>query len=133
VKLAKVNSESAGKDRTERLRRDRMVAQVLRVAHPNVQQVRLELKFKATGTITPAVQSHVMHPPARAFFLFPCPYADCGGSFNLTSAVGAALENPHHHAEGTMECSGLRSVSFSVKQPCGLQLIYSIDATYHPK
>jgi hypothetical protein len=133
VKLAKVNSESAGKDRTERLRRDRMVAQVLRVAYPNVEQVRLELKFKATGTITPAVQSHVMHPPARAFFLFPCPYADCGGSFNLTGAVNAALENPHHHAEGTMECSGLRSVSFSTKQPCGLQLIYSVDATYHPK
>ena len=133
MKLAKVNSESAGKDRTERLRRDRMVAQVIRVAYPNVEQVRLELKFKATGTITPAVQSHVMHPPARAFFLFPCPYADCGGSFNLTGAVDASLANPHHHAEGTMECSGLRSVSFSNKQPCGLQLIYSVDATYHSK
>jgi hypothetical protein len=133
VKLAKVTSETAGRDRTERLRRDRMTAQVLRVAHPNVQQVRLELTFKSTGAITPAVQSHVMHPPARAFFLFPCPYADCGGSFNLTSAVNAALDHPHHHAEGTMECSGQRSMSYSSKQACGLQLIYTVDATYHPK
>jgi hypothetical protein len=133
LKLAKPKPDSAGRERAERLRRDGMAAQPLRTAYPAVQYLRLELQFSGMGPITPALQAHVLHPPARAFFQFPCPYADCGGAFNLTSAVNVAMGDSRGHAAGTLECSGLRSVSLSAKQPCKLQVMYKVDATFHPK
>ena len=92
----------------ERLRRDRAAALPLRTAFPAVQQLRLELKFEGTTANIPAAQSHVLHPPARAFFGFPCPYADCDGQFDLTDAVSAVLANRATEAEGVLKCSGQR-------------------------
>src|SRR6266436_4256910 len=114
----------------ERLRRDRAAAQALRVAFPAVQHLRLELKFESTTSSTPTLQSHVLHPPARAFFEFPCPYSDCDGQFDLTGAVSAALADPVTQAEGMLECAGLRARDHASKQPCQLHLVYSITATY---
>jgi hypothetical protein len=133
MRLAKSNPEAAGQDRADRLRRDRSAAQVLRTAHPTVQQIGLELKFEGTGRLTPASQSHMLHPPARAFFEFPCPYADCGGSFNLTEAVNSVLTGASSHAEGMLGCAGSRPHTYATKQPCGLRLIYTVDAKFHPK
>src|SRR6201999_1785565 len=65
--------------RVERLRRDRAASKSLRVAFPAIQQLHLELKFAGTTANSPGAQSHVMHPPARAYFMFPCPYANCDG------------------------------------------------------
>jgi hypothetical protein len=115
-------------ERTERLRRDRAAALALRVAFPAVQQLRLELKFESSAN-TPAAQSHVLHPPARAFFEFPCPYADCDGQFDLNSAVNAALADPAHRAGGVLVCSGARARDHASKQPCQLHLIYTVTAT----
>src|SRR5205807_10286768 len=123
-------SAAARQERTERLRRDRAAAQALRVAFPAVQHLRLELKFESTTSSTPASQSHLLHPPARAFFEFPCPYADCDGQFDLTSAVNTALADPAHNAEGMLECSGLRAHDYASKRPCQLHLIYAVTATY---
>jgi hypothetical protein len=117
-------------ERAERLRRDRAAALALRVAFPDVQQLRLELQFGGSGNNQPAAQSHVMHPPARAFFAFPCPYADCDGQFDLTGAVNAALADASHRAEGVLECSGARPRDHLSKQPCQLNLVYKIDALY---
>jgi hypothetical protein len=113
---------------TERLRRDRATAQVLRAVFPAVQLLRLELKFEAAAN-TPASQSHLLHPPARAFFKFPCPYADCNGQFDLGSAVEAALAHPAHQVAGMMECSGARSRDHASKGPCQLRLNYTVTAT----
>jgi hypothetical protein len=114
----------------DRLRRDRAAALALRVAYPAVQQLRLELKFDGAATSTPASQSHLLHPPARAFFEFPCPYADCDGQFNLTSAVDRAVADPAHQADGMLECSGLRARDYASRQPCQLHLIYTVTATF---
>ncbi len=120
---------AAGRERRiDRLRRDRAAAQALRTVFPALQQLRLELTFEgASGA--PASQSHVLHPPARAFFEFPCPYADCDGLFNLTSAVNAALASATHRAEGVSECFGLRARDHASKQPCQLRLRYTVTAT----
>lgn len=119
----------ARQERADRLRRDRMAALTLRATFPAVQQIRLELRFEGTAN-TPASQAHVLHPPARAFFEFPCPYADCDGHFDLRSAVNGALAAPEHQTEGMLGCSGLRARDHALKQPCRLQLVYRIIATY---
>ena len=117
--------------RMERLRRDRAASQSLRVAFPAIQQLRLELRFAGATANSPGSQSHVMHPPARAFFTFPCPYANCDGQYDLTAAVKAALDDPAFRTEGSLECGGLRAQKYDSKQPCELHLLYTVTAM-HP-
>lgn len=133
MRLAKANPEAVGLARADRMRRDRSSAPVLRIAFPTIQQIHLELKFEGSGRLTPASQSHGMHPPARAYFEFPCPYANCGGSFDLTGAVNLALADEARHSEGVMECAGSRARDYASRQTCGLRLVYTIDATFHSK
>jgi len=128
VKLATRSAADTRQLRVERLRRDRAAAAALRVALPAVQLLHLELKFEGC-TNAPTSQSHLLHPPARAFFVFPCPYADCDGQFDLNSAVHAALADPAHRAEGMLECSGARAGERATRHPCQLRLKYKVTAT----
>jgi hypothetical protein len=103
----------------------------LREAFPTVQQLRLELKFEgAAAASIPAAQSHVLHPPARAFFAFPCPHADCDGQFDLTTAVGAELQNHTTEADGVLKCSGQRLDRRASRVPCELYLHYTLSVAY---
>lgn len=129
MRLTPLSPAWARHERAERLRRDRAAALELRAMYPMVEQLRLELTFEGTTTASPAAQVHVLHPPARAFFTYPCPYADCDGRFDLTEAVSAALASPQHHTEGTLECPGTRAGAHGSTQPCGLRLTYSVTAT----
>jgi hypothetical protein len=122
--------EASRQERVDRLRRERLAAHALRVAYPTLQQLRLELTFESPSPNTPAAQSHVLHPAARAFFEFSCPYADCDGGFDLTTAVNTALANMGGKARGVLECSGHRPERHSSRRPCKLQLTYAIAATY---
>ena len=117
-------------ERREWMRRDRAAAQPVRLMFPALKRLRLELEFSGAGPRLPAAQTHVLYPPARAFFEFQCPYADCDGRFDLTDAVNAALATPAHRATGTLECTGLRARDHLAKQPCSLYLGYTIQATY---
>ena len=128
MRLAPRSAADTRQQRTERMRRDRAAASALRVALPAVQLLHLELKFAGPAN-APTSQSHVMHPPARAFFVFPCPYADCDGQFDLDNAVRETLAEPAHRTQGTLECSGLRTRDHASKQPCQLQLHYEVKAT----
>jgi hypothetical protein len=119
----------------DRLRRERAAAPQLRVAFPGVQQLRLELKFEGVTTNIPASQSHVLHPPARAFFEFPCPYADCDGQFNLTGAVSLLLAERTSKAgtskaEGVLKCQGQRPDRRTIRASCQLHLNYEFIVTY---
>lgn len=123
----KLVASSTANSPAERMRRDRASAATLRAAFPNVELLRLELSFRAAAN-APTAQSHLLHPPARAFFRFPCPYADCDGQFDLASAVQAALADPAHQTQGRLECAGTRNHSDS-RRPCQLQLDYTVTAT----
>jgi hypothetical protein len=116
----------------DRLRRERAAAPQLRVAFPSVQLLRLELKFEGAKTNIPASQSHVLHPPARAFFEFPCPYADCDGQFDLTSAVNLVLADRISKAEGALQCQGHRPDRQTTRTPCQLHVNYEFTVTYSP-
>ena len=108
------------------MRRGRASALALRMAYPSVQQLRLDLNFE--GAHPPAAQSHLLYPPARAFFAFPCPHADCDGEFDLTAVVQRTVADKAHASRGTIVCSGLRAFDHGSKQPCGLHLNYSVTA-----
>jgi len=130
--LNPLTAAAAREERAGRLRRDRAAAQTVRSAFPLVQQLRLDMEFEgAAAANIPAAQSHVLHPPARAYFTFVCPYADCDGQFDLTEAVNAALADGSHQAEGVSQCSGARVGSSAAREPCLLRLVHKITATYH--
>jgi hypothetical protein len=131
VKLASGSCVDVRQERTECLRRDRAAARALRVAFPALRELRLELRFEDGGRNAPAFQLHIMHPPARAFFRFPCPHADCSGQFDLSFAVTDASDDPAKRSEGVLVCSGVRPRTFDSKQECRLQLFYGITAKEH--
>jgi len=118
--------------RMDQLRHDWAAARALRTAFPTVQQLRIELKFAEPGSSAPAPQSHVLYPPARAFFEYPCPYSDCNGQFNLTAAVTAAMSNETHQAGGALACGGSRGGDQS-KRPCVLRVAYEVTASLQQK
>jgi hypothetical protein len=130
MRLSPLSPEAARQERRERWRRDRNAAQTLRSAFPKVAQLRVDLTFHGTGPTTPASQSHVLHPPARAFFGFPCPYADCDGHFDLSAIATAALGGAVHLTEGALDCVGLRARDHASKQTCSLHLDYKITAEF---
>jgi len=118
--------------RMDQLRHDWAAARVLRAAFPTVRQLRIELKFAEPGSSAPTPQSHVLFPPARAFFAYPCPYADCNGQFDLADAVTAATSNAKHQAGGVLECGGSRGGDHS-KRSCLLRVLYEVTASFQQK
>ncbi|HVN45511.1 MAG TPA: hypothetical protein VMT66_09660 [Steroidobacteraceae bacterium] len=78
------------------------------------------------------MQSHTRHAAACAFFAFPCPYADCDGQFDLSTAVTNAVANPVHRTTGELQCSGTRIVRMGASELCGLRLDYTVTAACRP-
>lgn len=129
VRFVSPRNVDAHQQRIDQLRKDRAAAAPLRVAFPAIQHLRVELKFVGRNANPPGSQSHVLHPPARAFFTYPCPYANCDGQFDLSHAVNAALEDPSLRTEGILECAGRRAQKLDSRHPCQLRLLYTILAT----
>jgi hypothetical protein len=129
VRFVSSRNADATQLRLDQLRRDRASAVSLRVAFPAIQQLCVELKFAGNSANVPGSQSHILHPPARAFFVYPCPYSNCDGLFDLNHAVSAALDDPSHRTEGVLECAGVRAQKLDLKHPCQLRLVYTITAT----
>jgi hypothetical protein len=118
--------EWARSARKEQWRADRAAAETVRTAFPTLERIRVELVFEDADGPPPAAQLHMMHPPARAFFEFPCPYADCSGTFDLSSVVRLAMKRPGLQATGKLECAGARSHQGLTKSGCGVQVGYTI-------
>jgi hypothetical protein len=123
-------SRATRQGRMDQLRRDRAAARVLGTVFPTIQHLRIELSFRGSTSSAPTPQSHVLYPPARAFFEYRCPYSDCDGQFELSGAVEAALANATHQAQGVLECRGSRGRDPSSRRPCLLQLTYEVTASY---
>ncbi|HEX4266884.1 MAG TPA: hypothetical protein VHY36_03285 [Steroidobacteraceae bacterium] len=132
MRLGQARGAATRQGRSSQLHRDREAAPKLRTMFPGVEQLRFELSFEGGGAATPVPQSHILHPPARAHFSFPCPYADCDGRFELATAVYAAVEDPSHRIEGTLECSGSRVSDFRSKPLCQLRLHFVLTAVCSP-
>ena len=132
MKFTRNAGAEAPADRSLQLRRDRAAAPVLRTLFPALAQLQVELLFEAPTGVIPVPQRHLLHPPARAYFVFPCPYADCDGQFDMTAAVTAALQTPALRTEGQLQCAGLRAGGAAAKRPCRLHLHYTVIGTPAP-
>jgi hypothetical protein len=132
MRLSHIRGTATRQDRSSQLRRDQEAAPKLRTMFPMVEQLRFDLHFEGGGASTPVCQTRVLHPPARAYFLFPCPYSDCDGWFDLATVVHAAVGDPSHRVDGVLECAGLRGGNFTSKLPCCLHLRFTLTAVCSP-
>lgn len=104
-----------------------MLAQPMRVKYPQISSLRLDFRFADSGPFAPTPQLNAMHPPAQAYFHFPCPYEDCDGEFDLTSAIDSLVTGGDARCDGRLGCSGQRSGS-KEKFGCTLTLDYTVDS-----
>lgn len=124
------SAEAARQRRRELWQRDRSQAAVLRVAWPRVDQFRVELTFDDGTRNPPSMQSHVLNPPSRAFFRFPCPFADCDGEYDVSEPIGKLGQTRRGEVSGDLVCEGARLTTRDPAHRCGLALRYKILATY---
>ena len=76
--------------------------------------------------VAPVPHLLFMHPPSHAYFLFPCPHADCDGEFDLTSAVAGLARSHESSCDGRQVCGGQRVRDKNGRGPCQLALKYTI-------
>lgn len=125
MKQSSTNPEAARNLLREKQRRNRLAAKELRVQYPQFSTIRVDLVFDDDASQPPAPQSIVLHPPARAYFVYPCPYAGCTGELDLAANVDDIAEQGKARAAGHTRCNGHRP-SRQGKSPCDLQIKYSI-------
>jgi hypothetical protein len=124
--------EWARHEHREQWRRDRAAALPMRSAFPDVQLLHIELAFEDPEALPPAAQSHALYPPAPAFFTFPCPYANCAGSFDLSEIVRRMMKSSSSRASGSLDCSGTRTRDGVNHRACGVHVRYTISTQYQP-
>jgi hypothetical protein len=129
VRLPRNGKVVARWDRRDELRKGRAAAETLRAACPDAASVRIELEFRSASGEAHVPQIYSMFPPAKAHFVYPCPYGDCGGLFDLQAIGSQALREKQRRARGTLKCAGSRSRDGGAGRPCELQLSYSILVT----
>lgn len=110
----------------ERQRRDRASTPTMRARYPGLAWLRIEFEFKDQGPFTPVPQATVLHPPASAYFVFPCPYQNCDGEFDLTAAVTALSQDEDSRRAGQTRCTGHRTGEAG-RSACHLTLEYQLE------
>ena len=125
MKLTSIGPEGARNVMREKQRRNRMAAKELRVQFPQFATIRMDFVFSDDGSQPPAPQSIVLHPAARAYFVYPCPYASCNGELDLAANVDHIAEEGRARVAGHATCSGERQ-GRQGKAICDLRIDYSI-------
>ena len=129
MRLSRNKKVVAPPDRREELRRGRTAAATLRTACPEAASVRVELEFRSATGEAHVPQAFALFPPAKAYFVYPCPYGDCDGLYDLQAVALQALQGKQKRSRGTLKCAGSRSRDKTVGRPCELQMTYSITLT----
>jgi hypothetical protein len=125
MKFSTVGPEGARNLLREKQRRHRLAAKELRQQFPQFPSIRLDFVFKDEELQSPAPQSVVLHPPARAYFVYPCPYASCTGELDIAANVDHIAQQGEARAAGHATCKGERHGRLG-KAPCDLHIEYSI-------
>jgi hypothetical protein len=125
MKFSTVGPEGARNLLREKQRRNRLAAKEVRAQFPQFASIRLDFVFSDDAAQPPAPQSIVLHPPARAYFVYPCPYASCNGELDLAANVDHIAEQGKVRAAGHARCKGERH-GRAGKAPCDLHIDYSI-------
>jgi hypothetical protein len=117
-------------DRRDELLKQRAASETLRAVCPEAELVSVQLEFKTQAPVSHASQAHALYPPAKAHFVYPCPYGDCDGVYDLQSVALEALGRKGRRVSGSLKCTGNRSREGAAGVPCGLEVSYSISARY---
>ena len=133
MKLVSKNPAPARETRMDKLRRERAGSLTMQTRFPAVLRLRIDLSFGGTYPDKPASQMLELHPAARAFFTYPCPYANCDGCFDLGVDVSAAIKAESRCSRGVLQCGGERTRGHAVRGPCELQLHYEIKPVYETR
>ena len=110
----------------ERQKRERAATPALRTVFPTLATLQLKFEFSDNTEFLPSPQVAVMHPPARAYFRFACPYSDCDGEFDLSGPINLLGSSHQPSEDGTLRCAGTRHGGAQ----CTLSLEYSISAQW---
>jgi hypothetical protein len=129
VRLSRNKKVVAVWDRRDELRKGRVAAETLRAACPEAASVRVELEFRSGTGEALVPQAYALFPPAKAHFVYPCPYGDCCGLYDLQAVALQALHGGQRRTRGTLKCVGTRSRDRTIGRPCELQMSYSIILT----
>ncbi len=125
MKFSTVGPEGARNLLREKQRRNRLAAKEVRVKYPQVASIRVDLAFNDDAAMPPAPQTIVLHPPARAYFVFPCPYTSCNGELDLAANMDHIAEQGKSRTTGHATCNGERHGRHG-KAPCDLRIDYAI-------
>jgi hypothetical protein len=125
MKFTSVGPEGARNLMREKQRRNRLAAKELRVQFPQFATIRVDFVYSDEVSQPPAPQSIVLHPPARAYFVYPCPYASCTGELDIAANVDHIAQQGEARAAGHATCNGERH-GRQGKAPCDLHIEYSI-------
>lgn len=128
VRLSRNTKVAAHGDRRDELKKQRAAAATLRSACPDAASVRVALAFPTETGEAHVPQIFSLFPPAKAHFVYACPYGDCDGLFDL-QAIGAEALREQKRARGTLKCTGSRRSHNTGGRPCELQLSYAISLT----
>ena len=130
MRIVSRTTRSLLEQKRERSLRNRLAAGTLAKAYPDVERVRIQLRFLPTAGSVPAAQIHALYPSAPAYFEFACPFGDCDGSFDLNAIASPFLANSDAQVSGSLHCPGTRTGSALTRQPCKLRADYWITAQY---
>ncbi len=130
MRIVSRTTRSLLEQKRERSLRNRLAAGTLANAYPDVQRVRIQLRFVPKAGAVPAGQVHALYPSAPAYFEFACPYGDCDGGFDLNEVALPLLRKSDSQVEGSHLCSGSRTGGAMTRQPCKLRADYWIAAQY---
>jgi len=109
---------------------DRTRAPELRVLFPAVAQLRVELAFCLDAHRPPTFQTFTLHPPASAYFRYPCPVSGCTGEFKLDIPAMRLMRESRTGMVDETTCLGVRPKDRVTGKPCGTRLTFKIDASY---
>jgi hypothetical protein len=130
MRLSRNKKKVAWWDRRGEFLKQRAASATLRAVCPEAALVSIELDFQAQSPVSHARQAHAMYPPAKAHFVYPCPYGDCDGVYDLQAVALDALERKRKGVSGTLKCPGCRSREGAPGLPCQLEVRYAISARY---
>jgi hypothetical protein len=126
MRIQTTKKVAASPSREDRLREARASAPTLRAVLPNAASVRVQLRFVPATAPLASPQGFLLYPAARASFVYPCPHGDCDGIYDLQAEAQRILSREETSVSGVLECTGARSHNSLQRQPCGLNVSYTI-------
>lgn len=130
MRISRNKKKVATWERRDELLKQRAAAETLRGVCPDAASVSVELEFRAEAPIAHAPQRYALYPPAKAWFVYPCPFGDCDGTFDLQTVAVGMLARKGKRVSGSLACVGSRAREGATGVPCVLEVRYSIAAQY---